>query len=54
MQRHVCRLQSVGIGKCFISASSLQSTVRVLQRKGLIGRYPEREGYFIDDPNFKN
>lgn len=37
-----------------LSVSSVQSALRVLQRKGLIGRPPEGSGYFIDDPNFKN
>lgn len=36
-----------------LSPSTLQSAIRVLQRKELIGRLPE-SGYFIDDPNFKN
>jgi len=36
-----------------LSTSTTQSAIRVLQRKGLVGRLPER-GYFIDDPNFKN
>jgi hypothetical protein len=33
---------------------SVQSALRVLQRKGLISRFPDQAGYFIDDPNFKN
>jgi uncharacterized protein len=37
-----------------LPVSSVQSAIRVLQRKGFIGRPPENSGYFIDDPNFKN
>ena len=37
-----------------IAVSSIQSAIRVLQRKNLIGRLPEKRGYAIDDPNFKN
>ena len=36
-----------------LAVSSIQSALRVLQRKLLIGRSPDRAGYFIDDPNFK-
>ena len=42
----------LGINK--LAVSSIQSSVRSLQRKGLIGRLPERGGYFIDDPNFES
>ena len=35
-----------------LAVSSTQSALRVLQRKLLIGRSPDRSGYFIDDPNF--
>jgi len=43
------------IGVEEISLPTMQSTLRVLQRKTLIGQSPGRgEGYFIDDPNFKN
>lgn len=37
-----------------LKLSSVQSSVRVLIRKGLIGRIPEQRRYYIDDPNFKN
>jgi hypothetical protein len=37
-----------------VAVSSLQSALRVLHRKNLIGRVPEKRGYIIDDPNFKN
>jgi predicted transcriptional regulator len=38
-----------------LSVSSVQSTLRHLERRGLIGRTQEKTGeYFIDDPNFKN
>lgn len=42
------------LGISTLPVSSLQSALRVLQRKNLLGRYPERGGYFIEDPNFKN
>lgn len=44
--------QKMGLNK--IAISSIQSTLRVLQRKNLIGRLPEKRSYTIDDPNFKN
>lgn len=37
-----------------LPVSSVQSAIRSLQRKGLIGRKPSRGEYFIDDPTFKN
>jgi len=38
-----------------LSLPTMQSTLRVLQRKSLIGRFPERgSGYFIEDPNLKS
>lgn len=37
-----------------VSVSSIQSALRILQRKELIGRLSERGGYFIEDINFKN
>lgn len=37
-----------------LAISSLQSALRVLYRKNLIARIPEKRGYVIDDPNFKN
>ncbi len=40
----------LGIHK--LTVSSIQSSLRSLQRKGLIGRSSERMGYFVDDPNF--
>ncbi|MFO1259430.1 MAG: ATP-binding protein [Gammaproteobacteria bacterium] len=42
------------IGVTDLKLSSVQSSVRVLTRKGLIGRNPDQRGYYIDDPNFKN
>ncbi|MCS5712878.1 MAG: ATP-binding protein [Candidatus Babeliales bacterium] len=42
------------LGVTDLKLSSVQSSVRVLSRKGLIGRTPEQRGYYIDDPNFKN
>ncbi len=33
---------------------TIQSAIRTLQRKQLIGREVERASYYIDDPNFKN
>lgn len=42
------------LGVADLPVSGVQSALRVLQRKGLIGRLPEERGYFIDDPNFKN
>ncbi len=44
--------QTLGIGT--LEVPTVQSALRVLQRKGLIGKNPEGGGYFIDDPNFKN
>lgn len=37
-----------------LTVPSIQSALRVLQRKNLIGKLPERTGYFIDDPNLKS
>lgn len=37
-----------------LAVPSVQSALRTLQKKLLIGREPEQSGYFIDDPNFKN
>lgn len=43
------------LGTQQVSASMLQSAVRQLERKGLIGRMPDKNGeYYIDDPNFKH
>lgn len=33
--------------------SSIQSAVRTLLRKGVIGRFSDKTGYFIEDPTFK-
>lgn len=41
------------LGIAEISVSQVQSALRSLQRENLIGRYADRSGYFIDDPNFK-
>jgi uncharacterized protein len=37
-----------------LAVPSVQSSIRVLQRKNLIGKLPDRSSYFIDDPNFKS
>lgn len=42
------------LGIDHLAVSSVQSAVRILQRKGIIGRFPERGTYYIDDPHFKN
>lgn len=42
------------LGLASLPVPSVQSALRVLQRKGIIGQPPERGSYFIDDPNFKN
>lgn len=44
--------QQIGIKE--LKIPSIQSSLRVLRRKGLIGRLPEQRAYCIDDPNFKN
>lgn len=44
--------QLLGVPK--LSVPSIQSAIRGLQRKNLIGKLPGRGEYFIDDPNFKN
>lgn len=36
-----------------LAVPSVQSALRVLQKKGLVGKLPDRGEYFIDDPNFK-
>ena len=42
------------LGVSELPVSGVQSALRVLGRKGLIGRSPQEKSYFIDDPNFKN
>ncbi len=37
-----------------LTVPSIQSALRVLQRKNLIGKRQECTGYFIDDPNLKS
>lgn len=37
-----------------VALSSVQSALRVLQRKGVVGKREARGKYFIDDPNFKS
>jgi hypothetical protein len=37
-----------------LTVPSVQSAIRVLQRKGLIAKHPERGEYLIEDPNFKS
>ncbi len=44
--------QKLGIDA--IAVPAVQSAIRVLQRKSLVGKLPDRTGYFIDDPNFKS
>ncbi len=44
--------QQMGID--ILPVSTLQSTLRSLQRKKIIGSLPERGIYYIDDPNFKS
>lgn len=41
------------LGIQMLAVPAVQSAIRTLQRKNLIGRAPERGGYFIEDPNFK-
>lgn len=42
------------MGVDLLPTSTLQSTVRSLQRKNIIGSSPERGIYYIDDPSFKS
>ena len=42
------------LGVAEITTTSVQSAIRVLKRKLLIGSIPEQRNYYIDDPNFKN
>lgn len=42
------------LGVDVLAVPSVQSALRVLQRKILVGKHPERSSYFIDDPNFKS
>lgn len=44
--------EKLGLAK--LPVSSIQSAIRSLQRKNLIGRHLERGSYFIDDPIFKD
>ncbi len=44
--------KTLGIDELGVPA--VQSALRVLQKKHLIGKTSDRSGYFIDDPNFKN
>ncbi len=44
--------KNLGVPK--LTVPSVQSSIRVLQRKNLIGKLPERSGYYIDDPNFNS
>jgi uncharacterized protein len=37
-----------------IAISSIQSTVRTLQKRKIIGKAGERASYYIDDPNYKD
>jgi len=36
-----------------LTVAAVQSAIRSMQKKLLIGRFAEGKGYFIDDPNFK-
>lgn len=36
-----------------LGVPTVQSALRTLQKKLLVGRSPEKQSYFIDDPNFK-
>lgn len=40
------------LGISALKVSSVQSAIRVLQKKQLIGKLPEQASYYIDDPNF--
>ena len=42
------------LGVSDIPITSIQSAIRGLQKRGLIGQTPDRGKYFIDDPSFKN
>lgn len=44
--------KQMGIEK--LSVSTLQSAIRTLQRKNIIGSLLQRGTYYIDDPNFKS
>lgn len=44
--------QQIGIQD--LPVSTLQSAIRTLQRKNIVGTLPERGGYYIDDPNLKS
>jgi hypothetical protein len=37
-----------------LSTSTIQSAIRTLQRKHLIGRHADRGSYYVEDPNLKN
>lgn len=52
MDRRTALAQQMGLDK--LSVSTLQSALRSLKRKKIIGSLPERRVYYIDDPNFKN
>lgn len=42
----------LGVSK--LKVPNVQSALRSLLRKDLVGKFPDRGGYFIEDPNFKN
>ena len=42
------------LGVSLIPVSSIQSSLRTLVRKSIVGRLPEWGEYFIEDPNFKS
>lgn len=47
-----CFANSLGVP--LLTVPSIQSALRMLQRKNLIGKQPNHAGYYIDDPNFKS
>lgn len=44
---------AASLGVSELPVSAVQSALRTLQKKELVGRHPDRGGYFLDDPNFK-
>jgi len=42
------------IGVSNIGVPTIQSALRALKNKGLIGHNPETRGYYVDDPNFQH
>src|SRR3990167_1698536 len=50
--KRVYLAKQIGIEK--LPVSTVQSAIRSLQRKNIIGSLPKRGAYYIDDPNFKS